>query len=353
MAYYIFQSQQAQLHQDLARNSRNLKDFDAEIEAYRKSLSILEWLGDRIGMANVRRDIGDALARGGESEDAIKEYRMSLAIFQKLGVCGENSRGVLPDECAFIYEEIGELLLKEGHWEEALVEFRNALALRELLLGLADQATYSPRLANTYELIGNTLRALERWDEALKSYRECLIIREIDAADSTDVQLHRGLVRAQQAIAMVLSAAGLHEEALEEYRKVAPLLENLVADGYIDGPEAQRAVVDAEINVAKAVLQLKRRSEALEEYRRILAEVDQLAGDDPFDVEFQVLRALVRWKISDLVDPSEARNLLGQALAIAEALERAKRIGGHNHAGFLDGLRDALAKLSPAQAEAK
>jgi tetratricopeptide (TPR) repeat protein len=139
---------------------------------------------------------------------------------------------------------------------------------------------------------------------ALAAYEESLsIVRELVAADSTNSSWQRDLSVGLEKIGNVRLAAGDRARALAAY-------------------------------------------EASLDVRRKLAEAD------PGNAGWQADLVIGLYKVSTASDPSRARAVLHEALAIAEALARDGELtaGQQNWPQLL---RDALAKLPPEAAEAR
>ena len=93
------------------------------------------------------------------------------------------------------YDKVGNLLRHQGKLDDALKAFRDSLTIRERLATADRSNTVAQHgLSVSYDQIGNVLRVQGKVDEALKAYRDSLTIRErLVTADRSNTQWQRGL----------------------------------------------------------------------------------------------------------------------------------------------------------------
>jgi len=127
--------------------------------------------------------IGDVLVRQRKFDEALKCYRESLAILERLGTSDRSSTGWQRD-LSVSYERIGEVREAQGKLDEALKGYQDTLTIRERLAAYdLSNAGWQYDLSVSYERFGDVLMKQDKPDQALKSYRrDGLAIRERLAA---------------------------------------------------------------------------------------------------------------------------------------------------------------------------
>ncbi len=99
-------------------------DYDQALQWYRKSLDILEELGNRAGMASSYHQLGMVAQERGDYDQALQWYRKSLDIFEELG----NRAGM-----ASSYHQLGIVAEDRGDYDQALQWYRKSLDIKEEL----------------------------------------------------------------------------------------------------------------------------------------------------------------------------------------------------------------------------
>ncbi|MEO1085198.1 MAG: tetratricopeptide repeat protein, partial [Acidobacteriota bacterium] len=220
--------------------------YDEALSWYRRSLAILEDLGDRSGLASSYHQLGMIEEDRGSYDEALSWYRRSLAIWEELG-----DRSGL----AKSYHQLGRIEQERGSYDEALSWYRRSLAIKE---DLGDRLG----LASSYHHLGLLEQLRGSHDEALSWYRRSLAILE-DLGDRS------GLASSYHQLGMIEEDRGSYDEALSWYRRSLAILEDLgdrlgLASSYhqLGSIEEERGYYD----------------EALSWYRRSLAIREEL-GD--------------------------------------------------------------------------
>ena len=85
--------------------------------------------------------VGDVLVAQGKLEEALKAYRDSLAIAERLAAA-DRSNTQWQRDLSVSYDKIGDVLVAQGKLEEALKAYRDSLAIRERLAA-ADPQQYA------------------------------------------------------------------------------------------------------------------------------------------------------------------------------------------------------------------
>ncbi|HRD65405.1 MAG TPA: tetratricopeptide repeat protein, partial [Candidatus Competibacter sp.] len=175
-----------------------------------------------------RIGIGDVLVAQGSLPEALKAYRDSLAIADRLAQADPGNAGWQRD-LSVSYDRIGDVLVAQGSLPEALKAYRDSLAIADRL-AQADpgNAGWQHDLSVSYEKIGDVLVAQGNLPAALKTYRDGLAIRErLAQADPGNAGWQRDLSVSYNKIGDVLVAQGNLPAALKTYRDGLAIAERL------------------------------------------------------------------------------------------------------------------------------
>ena len=102
--------------------------------------------------------IGDVLLAQGESEQALGNYRASLAIRQKLSSQDPGNAGWQRDLLVSNYK-LGRVYLTQGNLERALMFFKRALTIADELIALDPR---NARYQNDKNVIANIIARIEQ-----------------------------------------------------------------------------------------------------------------------------------------------------------------------------------------------
>ncbi len=145
--------------------------------------------------------------------------------------------------------------------------------------------------------------------------------------------------------------AGDREGALSAYEEALAIMRKLAATDP-GNTDWQSDVGQSLFEVGNARGAMGDRVGALSAYEESLAIRRKLAAADPGNAEWQADLVISLYIVGTVSDPPRARAALREALDIAEALARDKRLTAAQQ-NWPKLLRDALAKLPPEAAEAK
>jgi tetratricopeptide (TPR) repeat protein len=146
-------------------------------------------------------------------------------------------------------------------------------------------------------------------------------------------------------------AAGDRTEALTAYEESLAIRRKLAAADPGNAGWQRDLSVSLE-RVGDVRLAAGERAGALAAYDDGLAIRRKLAAADPGNAERQAELVISLYKVSTASDPSRARAVLREALAIAETLARAGKLTAAQQ-NWPQMLRELIAKLPPEQAEAR
>jgi tetratricopeptide (TPR) repeat protein len=179
--------------------------------------------------------VGDVLRAQGRLDDALKNYRDSLAIFQRM-VVSDPSNTDWQSGLSLSYGTIGDVLGAQGKLDDALKSYRDALAIRQrLAVSDPSNTDWQSSLSQSYGAMGEVLRGQGKLDEALKNYRDSLaIFQRLAASDQNNTNWQTGLAIASFKIGEVLKAQGGLDDALKSYRDSLAIFQRLAASDIND-----------------------------------------------------------------------------------------------------------------------
>ena len=183
---------------------QNRAEYDAALEAYKKSLEISQFHGDRATVADSLYNIGRIHYLHGEYREALKAYKKSLEIAEILG-----NRATV----ANCLNQIGMIHRAHGEYKAALEAYQKSLEIRE---ALCDRAG----VASSLNQIGLIRQAQGEYKAAVEAYQKSLEIAE-SLGDRATVanSLHN--------IGMIHQVRREDDEALEVYQKSLEIAESL------------------------------------------------------------------------------------------------------------------------------
>uniref|UniRef100_A0AAU3HVT6 Tetratricopeptide repeat protein n=1 Tax=Streptomyces sp. NBC_01393 TaxID=2903851 RepID=A0AAU3HVT6_9ACTN len=179
-------------------------DYEQAEERYRASLTILEELGDRAGIATSYHQLGIIAQERGDYQQAEERYRASLTIEEEFG----DRAGI-----ATSYHQLGIIAQERGDYQQAEERYRAALTIKEELGDRSGIATSYHQLGMIAELRGDYQQAEER-------YRAALTIKE-ELGDRSSI------ASSYHQLGMIAELRGDYEQAEERYRASLTIKEEL------------------------------------------------------------------------------------------------------------------------------
>src|SRR5262245_59224293 len=179
-------------------------------------------------LAVANMEIGDAQEAQGDLAGALKSFRESLAIRERLAQSDPGNAYWLPD-LSVAFERIGNVQVAQGDLTGALKSYRDSLAIDERLAQSdPGNAGWQHDLSVAFEKIGDVQVAQGDLAGALKSYRDSLAIRErLSQSDPGNAGWQRDLSVAINKVGDVQVAQGDLAGALKSYRDSLAIDERL------------------------------------------------------------------------------------------------------------------------------
>ncbi len=175
--------------------------------------------------------IGDAQAAQGDAAAALRSFRDSLTLQERLAKADPRNtqrQDSLRTGLAKV-DGLGVLFVRTRDWASALETYRAVLAIAQRLAEAWPDATeWRGNVSVATQQIGDVQAAQGNGAEALKSYRESLAIaRRLAAGDPQNAAWQHHLLVAQQRVGNALSAQKDLGAALAAYRESLAAAERL------------------------------------------------------------------------------------------------------------------------------
>ena len=273
--------------------------------------------------------IGDVQVAQGDLAGALKSYRDSLAIVDRLAQSDPGNAGWQRD-LSVSYEKIGDVQVAQGDLAGALKSYRDSLAITDRLAQSdPGNAGWQRDLSVSYDKIGDVQVAQGDLAGALKSYRDSLAIGDrLAQSDPGNAGWQRDLsVSYNEESATCRSRRATSPARSSSYRDSLAIVDRLAqSDPGNAGWQRDLSVSYnkiGDVQVAQGDL-----AGALKSYRDSLAITDRLAQSDPGNAGWQRDLSVSYEKIGDVQvaqgDLAGALKSYRDSLAIKEMGNRAE-----------------------------
>jgi serine/threonine protein kinase/tetratricopeptide (TPR) repeat protein len=327
---------------DLVRETPELKD-DPELAKLRATL-LREPLGffqslrdrlqaeretspealDRLGAASY--DLGTLSAEIGDKQDALRAFKESLAVRERLARANP-SVALFQSDLARSHAQIGSLHIETGRPAEALHSLEQARAIFERLAREKPSVTDSQsELAKTYNELGLLHRRMGQPANALEACEGARAIFERLAREHPSVtEFQLGVAGSLGDIGLLSSEGGRPEESLSSYEQARAILERLTSENP-SVTDFQSKLATTHRNIGVLHNQAGRQAQALASYEQARAIDERLVRAHPSVIAFQGGLAASYHNIGLLKmeagRPAEALSSYEHARAILERLAR-------------------------------
>jgi tetratricopeptide (TPR) repeat protein len=230
---------------------------------------------------------GDVLVAQGQLNEALKSYRDSLTISERLAKSDPSNTGWQRD-LSLSYDAVGDVHVAQGQLNEALKSYRDGFAISERLAASDPKnAGWQRDLSISYNKVGDVQVAQGKLNEALKSFRDSLAIRErLAKSDPNNADRQRDLSVSYNKVGDVQVAQGKLNEALKSFRDSLTIRERL-AKSDPNNAGWQRDLSVSYDNVGDALVAQGEFDDALKSYRDSLTITERLAKSDPNNADWQ------------------------------------------------------------------
>ncbi len=257
----------------------------------------LDGAADAARRATVLRNLSAVFFEEGDSTQAAKTARESLAISQQLAK--EAPTPVAQRAVALSHTTLGVVQFAQGDLAGALESYKAALLIYDALAAAAlDDNNAQRDVSVINDRIGDVLSGLGQVDAALLAYRASLQISErLYAADPTHTTFRRDVIVATNKVALSLQAQGVLDGARALREQALTLVEAAAKD--TNTAQAQRDLAVSRTALGDVLLLSQERALALESFQVALEINKRLAAADPMSANAQRDVAVLHNKVGD------------------------------------------------------
>ena len=304
-----------------------------------------QWLRD---LSVSQNKIGDIKRAQGDFPAALKSYRASMTIRQKLVAL--NPEIVMRQrDLSVSHNKIGNVEQQSGNLASALESYHADMLVAEKLAATdLGNLGFQRDLSVSHNNVGDIEQAQGNLDAAYKSYQASMLIRErLVATKASNAEWQCDLSVSHSKIGDIERKRGNGSSAVNSYQAGMQILKRLVL---IDpgNTEWQRYLSFSYHNIGSVEQLRGNPSEAFKSFRADMQISEMLAGVDPRNAEWQMDFALSCWKIGNLevagLGKNERQALLVRGLRALQDLEKQGRLAPRA-AGWPAMFRQAITDL--------
>jgi tetratricopeptide (TPR) repeat protein len=292
----------------------------------------------------------DVLSAQGDLAGALKSYRDSLAIAEKLAK-QDPSNVLWQGDLAWSFRRVGQTLHSQGKLTEALAAFQNSKETLERLTAKDSSNTRGQwNLAVCYGDIGAILRAQGKLAEALVAFQQYKDgMEHLAKQDPSNAGSQRDLSNSYYNVGDVQSAQSDLAGALKSYRDSLAIAEKLAKQDPSNA-NLQRDLSFSYNKVGEVQSAQGDFAGALKSYRDSLAIAEKLAKQDPSNASWQADLAYSYWRTgtslvrSDPNSRNEARSMIEKGRDILRQLKERTGLGVLQQS-WLDSIEADLQKM--------
>jgi len=224
------------VHNDLGLYLNEIGKYEEAMEEFRPSLAIAEELAKQEpGDPENQRDlavaysrVGDSLLAMGDIEGAETYFAKDLEITQQL-VEKDSSDTEWQRDLSVAHGKMGDLKLEAGQSSQALSHYQESLAIAQRLADLdASSIERQNDLVVCYARVANALIDLDQFDEALEPCTTAIEIRKrVAEADKESTGWQRQLSASYERLGDVHELRGDFAEAIRWYELSYPIAKSL------------------------------------------------------------------------------------------------------------------------------
>jgi tetratricopeptide (TPR) repeat protein len=328
-------------------------DLADALKSYRDTLAVYDRLAQS-DPANARwqRDlsvsyhrVGDVQVAQGDLASALRSYREGLTIAEPLAK-SDPSNHVWQGELSVLYDRIGDVQVKQGDLAIALKSYRDSLAIDDRLAKSDPSNTgWQSNLALSYDHVGNV--QLDQGDlaGALKSYSDSLaILDQLTKSDPSNTGWQNNLSVAFNRVGDVQVAQGDLAGALKSYRDSLAIKDHL-AKSDPSNADWQHHLSVSYNHVGDVQVKQGDPDGGLKYYRDGLAIAVRLAQSDPSNAGWQRDLSVSYARIGDV--QFKQRDLAGALKSYSDSLAIAERLtqSDPSNAGWQNDLATSLLRV--------
>jgi tetratricopeptide (TPR) repeat protein len=341
-------------------------DLPGAVRMYEESLAISRQLSAAApGAPDLLRNVGAGLSRLGDLRLAMGDIKgaaaaieESLAIMRRLVALNPDVAELqrrIPEwqrSLGVVLGQLGDVRLAEGDQAGAAAAFDESLAIaRKLAADDPGNADLQRQVFISLNSVGNLRSVAGDWTGALAAYEEGLaLIRKIAASDPANTGWQRDVGLAIIKVGTVRLETGDNDGALAAFVEGNAIARRLAGSDSAN-TEWQRDLGSSLLMIGRVRLAAGNRLGAVAVDEEAVEIFRKLAAADPDNLRAQVELIMNLYAVSEATsDRARARQVLTEALAMAEVLARDGKLEG-DLKDMPDELRQALAKLPPEGTE--
>jgi tetratricopeptide (TPR) repeat protein len=335
-------------------------DSAGALEAYEESLGVVRQLAavdhddtqSQRNLSSILGKVGDIHRAAGEQPAALAAYEESLGVMRKLADADPDNAKWQRDLGVGL-ANVGDVKLAAGDRAGALADYEKSLGImRRLSAADPGDAEGQSSLAGSLTKVGDVRRAAFDFAGALAAYEESLgVMRKLAAVDPGNTLWRRHLSLTLNRVGDMRRTPFDRAAGLTAYEEGLDVMRKLVA---IDPGNAdwQRDLSVSLEKVGDVLLAVGEQARARAFYEESLGVMRRLSAADPGNAQWQPDLLVNLVKASTVSEPPSARQALGEALTIAEALARDGKLTVAQK-NWPQLIRARLAALPPEQDEAR
>jgi non-specific serine/threonine protein kinase/serine/threonine-protein kinase len=316
--------------------------------------------------------VGDLLSATGDTNGAIEQRRLALALMERLAATAPDDQGNIR-QLGIAYFKLGNSLGNPnypniGDKDGALEQLQRSYEVfRKATAAYPSNGVFRRNLAIAGSAVSDVLLGLDRKDEALAKQREVLdATQALATADPTNATAKNDVAISRSKIGEILHESGRSAEAVAEFQRALDIHQSLaLAD---PANHTLKLEVAGDHNrVATAQTATGLREPALANHTRAVSMTRDLRGANPGNVELTMGLALALGGRADAyaafararpspatraADLAAAERDYAESVELLEALQRSGALGGtdlttlESNRKALDGVRRERTRLS-------
>jgi tetratricopeptide (TPR) repeat protein len=266
-----------------------------------------------------QQKIGDLLVDQGNLPAALKYFRASQAIFDRMAKTDPNNVGRWQSDFALSQQKIGDVLVAQGYLMEGIDHYSSA---RNIWFRLAKiepaNATLQRDLSALQIKIANVLTTEGKLVEALEAYRTAQVnFDRLTRADPDNASSQRDLSVSHAKIGEILLAQGDLPAALQSFQISQRLFDNLVKNDP-NNAKWKRELYVSQIQIGDVLRNQGYLADAFKAYQASHAIVKQLVNTDPSNTGWHEDLAASQNRIGNVLF---AKRSLPDALVVFQAAQ--------------------------------
>ncbi len=275
----------------------------------------------------------------GDTEGALKSYKKSLGMREKLIADDPNNRK-LQNDLANSYQSVGDMLYTIGKLKDGLSHYEKTVSIRQNLADAEPKNTkYKQNLDETYTRIGD-IKGLEGYPNlgdilsSIENYQKAVTLGEqLTNAEPANTSFKASLATWRTNLGMLQSTTGNYLSGIENGEKAIAAFEELLAADP-NNSQYQTNLLSTYNFVRYPLVDEMRFDEAITNMQKVIKSLEEMISADPKNAFAKraigvSYNALGRTQV-EANDPNTAIENHKKALEIAESLSKSDSESGEH-----------------------